>query len=249
MHLIYVDESGDDGLSSGASDYFVRCGLILHDRKWRRINNNVVNYRKSKKIPIDVEIHATDIKRGKSKKRSGGKRKLICNWWGKHFKKVNERINELERICNLINNSDITLIFVAIDKVKIDRNKIEKNTIKNRSWEYLIERINLFLISQEDKCGMIISDAIESNIESEHRNFVKALKRKSKHINPEQFIETILFEPSESSNLLQLADVASYSFFRHINYNDSTYFNHLKYRVFEFDDPRERNSGIKIWPE
>lgn len=75
MHILYVDESGDDGFpadnifSTGGtpSRVFIRTGLIIHDWKWKRINDTIADFKFRKRIPQNVEIHATEIRRGKKK--------------------------------------------------------------------------------------------------------------------------------------------------------------------------------------
>ena len=74
MHILYVDESGDDGFSpsnvysnpNGQSRVFIRTGLAIHDWRWRKINQDIQSLRYKYKIPNSVEIHATEIRRGKS---------------------------------------------------------------------------------------------------------------------------------------------------------------------------------------
>ncbi len=46
MHILYVDESGDDGFpgnnifspDNAPSNKFIRTGLIIHDWKWKKTN-------------------------------------------------------------------------------------------------------------------------------------------------------------------------------------------------------------------
>jgi len=73
MHILYVDESGDDGFpgdnmfspDNAPSNKFVRTGLIIHDWKWKKTNDVIADFKFSKRIPKDVELHATEIRRGK----------------------------------------------------------------------------------------------------------------------------------------------------------------------------------------
>ena len=253
MYLSYVDESGDDGVSktkkykkcATPTQFFIRSAMIIHDKKWKRNNENIINYRFANEIPNPIEIHASEIYRGKSKYNVNNKRKEKVNWWGKRNPDKKERITTIKNICALINKLDITIIFVAIDKKKLNC----KINVKEKSWELLIERVNLFLSQQKDKCGMIISDAIENKIEKDHREFIKTMYNYSDHINSKYFIESILFEPSESSNFLQVVDIASYAFHRKLNCRDNQYFSILESKVFEHNSSITRNSGMKIWPD
>ena len=96
--------------------------------------------------------------------------------------------------------------------------------------------------------GVIISDAVQDKIEKKHREFARSLYTQSSHINEYHFIESILFEPSESSNLLQLVDIVSYGCFRYCNSNDETLFNLFKTKIFSKPDGTIDGAGYKCWP-
>lgn len=156
----------------------------------------------------------------------------------------------LKDCCKLINSiDDITLIFVVIDKTLIDRAiSGYRNLSKDNSWEFLIERYNLFLNKAKDQVGIIISDAVEHNIEKTHREFARAIYTQSSHVKEFHFIESIMFEPSDSSNLLQLVDVASYACFRKFNSNDISLYEQLKDRIMKNSQDLIDGVGLKIWP-
>ena len=64
LNILYVDESGDDGFSKDnlytpgttPSKYFIRTGLIIHDRKWQSINNKIDEFKVKHKIPYGLFI-------------------------------------------------------------------------------------------------------------------------------------------------------------------------------------------------
>jgi len=254
---MYVDESGDDGFSNQnvypqnqtPTQFFVRSSIILHDRQWRKANEIVDGWRYSNRIPKSVEIHATEIRNGKEKYyNSSGARKSRPNWYGKNLPKREDRTALLESLCSEIATMPITVISVAIDKSKIKQSNVNyKQMPKERSWEFLIERYNLFLKNAADKKGLIISDAITSKIEQDHRIFAKSLLETSMHIDDFHFIESVLFEPSDSSNMLQVADVVAYAFGRHFNNNDSTLYNLISPLLMRHDGELQ-GRGEKVWP-
>jgi hypothetical protein len=255
MHILYVDESGDGGFSSKniyqlnttPSRYFIRTGLIIHDYKWLSINKQIDRFKYSRKIPLNIELHATEILNGYKKIK--GKTVSLPNWFGANYPSRNDRIKLLKDLCTLIASLNVTLIFIIIDKANIDKTRIDFKTIpQTKSWEFLIERYNLFLQNQTDKKGIIISDAIETALEKKHREFAKAIFAQSIHVKEHHFIESILFEPSESSNLLQIADIASYAIGRKYNSDDDTYYNVLKSKIFTLNYKID-GYGEKIWPE
>lgn len=260
MHILYVDESGDDGFPAGniftsnvsPSNKFIRTGLIIHDWKWKRVNDAIADFRFKKRIPKHVELHATEIRRGKKKITDSKtkKRREVVNWYGQTYPNTNERMGLLRDCCRLINSiTDITFIFIVIDKTRIDTTSPGyKNIPKDHSWEYLIERYNFFLNGATDHVGIIISDAIEHNIERTHREFARAIYTNSSHVNESHFIESIMFEPSESSNLLQLVDIASYACFRKFNSGDAALYDELKDRIMKNNQGSVEGAGLKIWP-
>jgi hypothetical protein len=260
LHILYVDESGDDGFpvdnifTPGVtpSNKFVRTGLIIHDWKWKGINDKIADFKFSKRIPGNIELHATEIRRGKRKitdSRTKRKRE-ISNWYGQNLPDTIDRMNLLKDCCKLINSvEDITLIFIVIDKTRIDTTiPGYKNIPKENSWEYLIERYNYYLNKARDQFGIIISDAVEHNLERTHREFARAIYTQSSHVKEFHFIESILFEPSESSNLLQLVDIASYACFRKFNSGDTSLFEELKDRILKNNEGAIEGTGLKIWP-
>lgn len=259
MHLVYVDESGDDGFSANniyfpqtmPKQFFIRSALIVHDKKWQTINQKVSSLKAKWKILPSVEFHATEILNGSAKHYDNkAKRRVnVPNFFGQHYPNKSDRQQLLVDICNLIAEADLTLLAVVIDKAKIQRSRSNyKEMPKNNSWEFLIERINLFLSYQKDNKGMIISDAIQHQIESEHREFVKALYAQSMHIRQSYFVESILFEPSESSLLLQLADIVAFALHRKYNMGDMSYYNLLQAKLFTHNNAL-LGTGLKIWPD
>lgn len=257
MHLIYVDESGDDGFAadgfykSGATPtpFFTRSAVVLHDWKWQTIVNEVKAFRVKYQIPASEEIHATQILNGRSKTYlKNGQRISPPNFFGQRWPDKTDRRNLLLDLCKMIADLDLVLIGIAIEKSKINSTRPDfKKLPKDFSWEFLIERVNYFLSQARDKRGMMISDAVEVNLEKYHRSFTKALIASSMHIRQFHFIETLLFEPSESSDLLQLADVVSFAVGRKFNCDDDSFFRILEPKFLV------RNGiligvGLKQWP-
>jgi len=249
MHIIYVDESGDDGFDNSGlyknqtpTKNFIRVGVIIHDRKWQKIDRSISEFKKRYGIPKEIELHATQIRTGRLKK--GG-----LNWFGKNYPDRNDREEILINCCKLTKTFDVSIICVVIDKSKIKTSVVNyKSFPKNNSWEFLIERINLFLTESKDKKGMIISDAILQNKEEQHRNFAKALYSQSTHIDSFHFVESILFEPSESSNLLQIADIISYACHRKFNGGNDKLFEEIKNKIVSHSAGKIKGYGLKIWP-
>jgi hypothetical protein len=65
MYLMYVDESGDTGLSGSPTSYFALSGLVVHESQWRTFINQLIAFRKTLRsvyaLPIRTEIHAAEF--------------------------------------------------------------------------------------------------------------------------------------------------------------------------------------------
>ena len=109
-------------------------------------------------------------------------------------------------------------------------------------------RTGLVKITRSLQIGIIISDAIQDKIEKVHREFARAIYEKSLHVQPFHFVESILFEPSDSSSLLQLVDIASYAIYKKFNQDDDSLYKLIRDRLFCNSSGCIDGAGLKIWP-
>ena len=62
MYLMYVDESGDCGVSNSGSRYFALTGLVVHELRWRPYLEQIIEFRHRMrdkfKLKLREEIHA-----------------------------------------------------------------------------------------------------------------------------------------------------------------------------------------------
>jgi hypothetical protein len=62
MYFMYVDESGDPGLTNSPTRYFTLTGMVVHELRWHEVLNRLVtfrqNMRKSFGLQMREEIHA-----------------------------------------------------------------------------------------------------------------------------------------------------------------------------------------------
>lgn len=65
MYLMYVDESGDIGLTGSPTRYFVLTGLVLHELRWRQTLDELIAFRREQKtdfgLKLREEIHASPM--------------------------------------------------------------------------------------------------------------------------------------------------------------------------------------------
>ena len=254
MYVIYVDESGDNGfrdinnwLQKGRpQQFFIRTALIVHDQKQEMVNQKVRKLKDRWMIPDEVELHATEIMRGRgAPKYLGG-----SNFYGETLPNPAMRKDLLKEMCLLIKSLGLTIIGVIIDKAKIKRDPRGRyrRVPQNNSWRFLVERLDFFLSKQCDKEGIVISDMIQLRTKRERLTFLGTLYAKTKHNTRLHFIESILFDSSDALLLLQLADMVAYAFHRCCNEADKSYYTIIQDCVFK-NKNRVLGVGVKIWPK
>jgi hypothetical protein len=146
-------------------------------------------------------------------------------------------------------NPEFTLLGVAIDKTKIDTRRKERLVKPEvRSLELLLERYNLFLGHQKDKCGIVILDPVVEKSDDNLRRFQSFLQAQSPNLKPLHVVEGAFFAKSHTSQMIQLADVCCNIFYREITRLD----NSPEYRSicprFWRVNSRVLGYGITHWP-
>jgi len=53
---MYVDGSGDSGITHSPSRYFVLSGLVLHELRWHAYLNELIEFRKSLKAAFGLRL-------------------------------------------------------------------------------------------------------------------------------------------------------------------------------------------------
>lgn len=263
MHLLYSDESGDDGLPENLtvpwknSDFFIRTGIALHDKKWRAIDGKIRNFKGQRGIPFNIELHAVEVTSGytqKSVKKNGKQIKTnYVNWFGTNLKTPAARWSLLEQfLLDILSGGSISIFSVAIDKKKIDLTLSKRNQNRQpklKSLELLSERFTQHIRRQQDKNGLLIMDSVTLKDDQTLRDFQEALYKNSTFVRADNFVETVLFCPSNSTNLLQLADICCYAIWRRFTKSDNRLFNIIEPHLHKNDMGQYERAGLKIWPE
>ncbi|OSQ45854.1 hypothetical protein THS27_02080 [Thalassospira sp. MCCC 1A01428] len=67
MYMMYVDESGDSGVSTLQTNHFILTGLVIHETRWHDFIDVLLNMKKTFKsvygLPMRTEIHASEYLR------------------------------------------------------------------------------------------------------------------------------------------------------------------------------------------
>lgn len=222
MFLMYVDESGDVGMSPNSpSRYFVLSGLVVHELRWADYLDQLINFRRTLNTKFGFrlreEFHASELINA-----PGALGRI----------KKHDRLEILRLYADqLAQMSDLNVINIVVDK----QSKPANYDVFEMAWKVLIQRFentisyrNFHGPTNADERGMLIPDATDDKK-------LRLLLRKMRHYNPisnqTQFgtgarnlqIRTIIEDPflkdSADSFFIQSADLIAYLLYQQLNPN------------------------------
>lgn len=208
-YIAYFDETGDDGVTTASSEFFVLTSLYMNSNKWQENFDKIRACRKELKnkygFHISEELHTKHLLSDKEPYRK-------YDWTPEQKQEIIENIT----IC--ISQLDAKIINVIIDKTRF---KDENYHVLENALKYNIQRI------ENDSNGawnyIIITD--KGRI-APMRNTARAIRKfnpiqskysyefKNKPVN--NLIEDILEKDSKESYFIQVCDFVSY--FVHLMY-------------------------------
>lgn len=228
MYLMYVDESGDPGISNSPTQYFILSGLVIHELSWNNFLDELINFRKSLKnktgLRLEEEIHAVDFIN-----RPGDLKRI----------KRNDRVDILKQSIKWLSAVPyLNIINVIVNK------KDKTGDIFENAWRTLIQRFENTLNhrnfrgpSNPQDTGLVLPDRTDA------KKLVQLL-RKMRRFNtipntggigyrnlPINFIiEDPYFKDSAESFIIQMLDVISYTIRQ--KYEPNKYFTKKAGRTF-----------------
>lgn len=216
MYLMYVDESGDPGLTGSPTRYFVLSGVIIHELRWAEYLDQLVEFRKRMRntfgLLLREEIHSAQMINKPDD--------LIRI-------KRNDRLSIIRHFISEISNMpDINIINVIVDK----ENKPADYDVMAQAWQALVQRFSNTMSHRNfpgpanpDERGMIIPDFTDAQK-------IQSLVRKMRKFNPipnqngfgtgyrnitvNNIIEDPFFKDSRHSYFIQVADVVAFSLYQ-----------------------------------
>jgi len=115
--------------------------------------------------------------------------------------------------------------------------------------ELLLERYNMFLRQQKHRAGIVILDPTRERSDDNIRYFQSYLQVHSEHLRPLHIVEGTFFAKSHTSSMIQLSDVCTNIFYRHIVRGvDGTLYSAIQPRFWRMGS-RTAGYGIKTWPD
>jgi hypothetical protein len=212
MYLMYVDESGDVGLVNSPTRYFVLCGLVLHELRWRPYLDELIAHRRDLKawcsIRLREEIHSSELI------NKPGQLARIPKY---------QRLEILRRVSDKLGSMpDWSLIPVVVDK----QGKPPDYDVFAHAWTALIQRFENTLSAgnfpgpkNSDERGMLFPDRTDDKK-------LIALLRRMRAFNPvpnqsafgngyrnltlRYVIEDANLRDSRHSYFIQTTDVAAF---------------------------------------
>lgn len=216
MYLLYVDESCDAGLDEKSpTDYFILSGLVINERDWNSIIQDLIDFRRYVKDRWGV------------KERTEYKGAHLVGNRGDFFGldiPPQMRIKIYDEWLNLESGLPIKIINICMRK-KLLREKAPDFPVYENAWRYMIQRFNNYLEKKgENEYGMIVAD---ENNEKLIRNLVRKMKvynpipKRYKYVPGEYFnkpirpvIEDPIMRNSKHSYFVQLSDINAYALLR-----------------------------------
>jgi uncharacterized protein DUF3800 len=151
MYLMYVDESGDTGVTNSPTKHFALSSLIVHELRWQTALQQLIEFRRRMRdrfgLLMTEEIHASGMIN-----RPGPLVRI----------KRNDRLTILRALLDEITHlPDVNLINVVVDKRPSDTSDV----VFDRAWSALIQRFEDTLSHRNfpgpanpDERGLIICD-------------------------------------------------------------------------------------------
>ena len=246
MYFLYVDGSGQTAIkhSSDNNGLYILSGVIVHERDWKKIENDLNTLKKEifpELDPESWELHASAIWNNRD---FFTEEKLKLN-----FAKKQEIFS---KVLDLICNSEITLINIIIFK-DLMKDRYPAPQPMEYSWTFLVERFEHFLKQhqEEPNNGLLFVDSSQKIPESEIKNVVWRLVRNGSYWQRVEYvIEDPIFTKSHLRNLIQLADMIAYVIHKHYRHDlqFKDWFEGLKPKMYQHDK-RLHGFGIKEFPK
>lgn len=224
MYLMFVDESGDTGLTGSPTRFFILSGIVVHELRWKTVMDELLDFRRSLKkaigLKLSEEIHAAAFFSS-----------------GSHVTHIpkHQRLEILRRLADkLATLRDIVLLNVVVDK----STKPANYDVFEHAWTALLQRFENTLgyknfpgARGRDDRGLLFCDQTD---EAKLRKLIRRMR--SYNPVPNQpwvgqgyrnlLLTHVIEDPncrnSSFSNLVQAVDVSAYLLKQHLQ--PSSYF-------------------------
>lgn len=242
-YYLFIDESGDHGLSNIDPDFpvFVLCGILISEIEYQMVNNNIVELKRVFWKEQKVILHSRDIRKCEREFQI-----LFDLEIKKHF---------YHRLNGIIANSLYTIIASAINK----QNHIKQygrlaDDVYEIALSFVIERA-VFCLDDVNDPEKVLKIIIEKRGRSEDKkldeHFQKIQSRGTGYVSSERLkayqLDIDFKDKKEDINGLQLADLIAYPIARYVIDPERA---NPSFDVFEskFYTKNKLRHGLKIFP-
>ena len=219
MYLMYVDESGDPGITNSPTNDFFLSGTVFHELRWHDLLTDLLAFRTALRttygLKVRDEIHATDFLNGPSTQFRGISR--------------DKRLAILRRCLDWIDGrQEIRLINVRVQKA----GKATPDDVYEAGWRALIQRFENTLVygnfappKNPDDRGIILSDDTNGLA---LRNLLRRMRRYNpvpharamypggyRQLPLQKIVEDPIERDSGHSYFIQMTDVVAYFLRQH----------------------------------
>lgn len=210
MYLMYVDESGDPGMTNSPTRYFTLSGLVINEGHWQSTMECVTAFRQRMRsafgLQLRDEIHSA---------------RFITNPGPLVRIPRHDRVAILRHFADeLANMPGISVINVVVDK----RDKPATYDVFERAWQALLQRFENTLIHknwssamEKGECGMVLADGHPSTkliaMYAKMRAYNADLDQTEggySNVAMRRIIEDPCFRDSAHSLLIQAADLVAF---------------------------------------
>ncbi|MCI4625972.1 MAG: DUF3800 domain-containing protein [Candidatus Magnetoovum sp. WYHC-5] len=220
MEIIYIDESGDNGVRHGSSPLYIISGLSIESCQWKQLNLGFIKIKQD--IVKDIGTNIEELKGEHIFQHTG-------DFYNVKLSKGYLKDIYLRIITLLFSNNVKFFVLIKskekfLKEKKLDTHTPNKKIIEKLNIEFLEYCWNTYLDSYEEylinkslqtgiqQNGLIYYD---KNHEKYVRRIVRNFSRKTNATNQIPFsgiIEDPIFVNSKSSFMIQLADIIAYTY-------------------------------------
>lgn len=218
MYLMYVDESGDPGMTGSPTRHFALSGVVLHELAWRQVLDKLIAFRRQIKdlygLKLVDEIHAAHFI------SSPGALVRI---------KRQDRLAILRRFADAIASiPELNVVSVLVDK----QGKAASYRVFDSAWRAMMQRFENTLVHRNfngpanaDDRGMILPDPTDKK---RLTRIVRTMHRYNPVPNQPQYgagyrnlpmvrvIEDPSFRDSRDSYFIQVADLCAFLLYQSV---------------------------------
>jgi len=214
MQLIYIDDSGNTGkkLDDEQQPLFLLGGFIISEEIWKNVDKEI-NDLKIKYDIENIEIHSIEIMNGK-------KGTPYKDW------EYSKKIKFFEEVLSIVNTYNLKVIYFSVKKEnfkKYFQAKYGKDFEQSfnispylLAFSYILQISDSYLIEKNNN-GMIILDEQDEWKKPANKTFnILTTLADEPEVQIEKLLDRSFFVDSSESNMIQLADMLSYTTKRYL---------------------------------